>query len=221
MTVTVTPTRTARYPSPQVRGAYPVDPLPLGALLEDFGAAAWSNTDPTPTPSPSPSPNPTPTPNPIPTPTPNPDPDPNPRPNPRPNPTPNPSPSPDPNQVLAPTSRAQRTIAFAAQPPSNALPPAPPYVPRTKHPKRDAAPSGLTTAPAAAADDIRGWSAAAVSAAVTPLAATSFGYAVRVYESNPSPNPNPTPTPTPTPDQVLAFLIIASFALLFLDWFYD
>ena len=79
--------------------------------------------------------------------------------------------------MLAPTSRAQRTIAFAAQPPSNALPPAPPYVPRTKHPKRDAAPSGLTTAPAAAADDIRGWSAAAVSAAVTPLAATSFGYA--------------------------------------------
>ena len=101
--------------------------------------------------------------------------------------------------MLAPTSRAQRTIAFAAQPPSNALPPAPPYVPRPKHSKRDAAPSGLTTAPAAAADDIRGWSAAAVSAAVTPLAATSFGYAVRVYESNPSPNPNPTPTPTPSP----------------------
>ena len=79
--------------------------------------------------------------------------------------------------MLAPTSRAQRTTAFAAQPPSNALPPAPPYVPRPKHSKRDAAPSGLTTAPAAAADDIRGWSAAAVSAAVTPLAATSFGYA--------------------------------------------
>ena len=25
-----------------VRGAYPVDPLPLGALLADFGAAAWT-----------------------------------------------------------------------------------------------------------------------------------------------------------------------------------
>ena len=76
-------------------------------------------------------------------------------------------------EVLAPTPRARRTAeaarragewACAAQPPSNALPPAPPLVPRTKHPKRDATASGVTAAPAAAADG-------------PLLLATSFGYA--------------------------------------------
>ena len=37
-----------------------------------------------------------------------------------------------------------------------------------------------------------------------------------------TPTPSSYPYPYPlTPNQVLAFLIIASFALLFLDWFYD
>ena len=39
--------------------------------------------------------------------------------------------------------------------------------------------------------------------------------------TTPTPNPNPNPNPTPHPNQVLAFLITASFALLFLDWYYD